>query len=504
MRQVLMTTALTTMVMAAAGAARAQGVLAPELQGVTADGSTVTFVFATSVAPPYGLGVDVGLGPGLTDVSFSSPPTNPGRLVVSGAPNGTYYARLRITKDGQTSAPSNEAVVTVGGCQSPPNPPALQAEATGQTVDLRWTLAYPPGCFPNSLRLEAGSAPGVANLLSAELPDYNVTSRQFRSVPYGTYYLRLRAERGGVVGPPSNEVRLDIGCLPPPALLNPRATSVGNAVRVSWEYGAPVSADFGVVLEAGTQPGAANLGALPIPSEAFEGFNVGGVAGVYYTRLRAANACGTTVSAEMPVTLTSECVTPQPVSFADATLGRTFTASLTWQPPSDGGLVMSYDVQVGTSPGQGNVTQRSVDGRYTPPLGSFNESFSVPATRAYLRITPRNACGVGPATEVYAISDTPCWNAPAPRSMTARVTGNAVQLTWSSTIEGGFGYQTFAEIGRAFGASDVLTSPVVTSYPPPVFTTTLPPGRYYARARFVLFGCDAISNPSPEVTFVIP
>lgn len=479
-----------------------QGLTAPQLEGVTAEGHTVTLQFAVYAMPPYRVRVDAGLAPGVTNVSVL-PVASLYGWVIRGAPNGTYYVRLRVEKDGLVSPPSNERVVTVTGCAGLPDPPTLQAEATGQTVDLRWTLTAPPGCFPNSLRLEAGRAPGATDLLSLDMGDYNYTSRQFRSVPFGTYYVRLRAERYGVLGPPSNEVRLDVGCVPPPAILNPRATTVGNAVRFSWDYGALVNVDLGVTLEAGSRPGSADIGARPIPPEAFEGFNVGGAAGMYYARLRATNACGSTVSAEMPVTLTSECVVPQPISFADAGLGNA-VASVSWQPPSDGGLVTSYDVQVGSAPGQDDIARRSVDGRYTPPFGYFNESFSAPTTRAYLRITPRNACGVGPATDVHAIYDAVCPNPPAPRSMSARVTGSAVELWWSATVEGGFAYRTFAEIGRTPGASDVLTSPVATSYPPPGFTTALPAGRYYARARYTYFGCDVTSNPSPEVTFVIP
>jgi hypothetical protein len=484
----------------------AQGPPAPNLLQVTAEGQAVRLFWDTSVFEPYRVRVDAGTAPGTTGASFSLPPTHPNTLVVSNVPSGTYYVRLRIEKDGQVSGPSNEAVVTVSGCNEAPAPPALQAESTGQTVDLRWTYTYPSGCFPSTFRLEAGRSPGASDVLAVDVPDYHQTWRQVRSVPLGTYYVRVRADRFGVVGRPSNEVRVDSTCAPPPAILNPAATVVGNAVRFSWEYGVASGAEYEVRLEAGSQPGAANIGAIPVPHEAFSGFNVAGVQGVYFTRLRATNACGSTVSPEVPVTLTPECVPPQPVPFADAAIGvGNGSLSLLWYPPASGGLVTSYEVQVGTSPGQADLARRTVDGRYTPPSpGYFSEAFHLSGRteRAYFRVTPHNTCGAARPTEVNATNNGTCWNPWAPRTLSARVTGNTVELTWDWTGPES-PLETFVEIGRSPGAVD-FSSPIRRTYPPPFFVTTLPSGRYYARARNMIASCGAVSNPSPEVTFDIP
>ena len=89
--------------------------------------------------------------------------------------------------------------------------------------------------------------------------------------------------------------------------------------------------------------------------------------------------------------------------------------------------------------------------------------------------------------------------------MSAQVNGSAVTLWWSGTGELESAYPTFAEIGRSPGASDVLVSPDTYSYGVPTFTTTLPSGRYYARARRRgISGCPEVSNASREVTFVVP
>ncbi|MEZ5417274.1 MAG: hypothetical protein R2708_08020 [Vicinamibacterales bacterium] len=496
--------ALVPVMAACASLAMAQGLPAPGNLQATSVGQAVTFTWDTSVFPPYRVRVDAGLTPGATDVSFLPEPVFPYSLVVYGVPSGTYYVRLRLEKDGQISAPSNEAVVTVGSCQGLPDPPQLLAGVAGQTVTLQWTYTFPTGCPHSSLRLEAGSAPGASDVLSVDIADYNLTQRQFGSVPFGTYYVRVRANRFGVLGPPSDEVRLDVACLPPPPLIDPQATVVGNAVRFSWAYGTQVSADFSVQLEAGSQSGAADIGVLPVPAEAFAGFNVDGAAGGYFTRLRATNACGSTVSAEMPVTLTSECVPPQAVPFADAALGIN-RMSLTWQPAISGGLVTSYDLQVGAAPGaQDEVARQTVDGRYTPRFGAFTATLGAPPERAYASITPRNACGAGPPTLVYAANNGTCANPAAPRDLSAFVNGGTVTLQWTGTLEGTV-LGSFVEIGTSPGASDVLTGQNMGASSAPYFQTTLPAGRYYARSRAVtLGGCSDISNPSPEVSFVIP
>ena len=445
-------------------------------------------LFWNQINALYRYRIEAGSAPGLTDIaSFSTPMMAAASyFIVQNVPSGTYYVRLRTEQDGQLSAPSNEAIVTVAGCSGVPAPPSLQADVNGQLVVVQWTIpTYPAGCPPSSLRLEAGRSPGASDVLTMNVTDWNFTRREFSSVPFGTYYLRVRADRFGVVSGPSNEVRLDIGCLPPPSILNPQATVVGNAARFSWGYNAGPSADFAVSLEAGSRPGATDIAAIPVPSQAFTGFNVAGAEGFYYTRLRASNACGTTVSAEMPVTLTATCVPPEPIPFVDAGMSLQSTAlQLRWDPPAVGGLVMSYDVQVGTAPGQSDLGRRAVDGRYTPSLGYFSEAFNVAAQRAYLTVTPHNACGAARPAEVYATNAGGCTNPPAPRLIDANVNGSTVTLSWSGSSE----FELVPDLRRDWpqpGASDVMTSPITVAYPPPSFVTTLAPGRYYARARWL-------------------
>ena len=498
-------TALVTL-LTATSTAVAQGLPTPQNFRATVESATVVLLW-NQINAQYRFRIEAGSAPGLTDIaSFSTPMMAAAHyFTVQNVPSGTYYVRLRTELDGQLGAPSNEAVVTVAGCSGVPAPPSIQADVNAQLVVVQWTLpTFPAGCAPSSLRLEAGHSPGASDALTMNVTDWNFTRREFASVPFGTYYLRMRADRFGVVGGPSNEVRLDIGCLPPPSILNPQATVIGNAARFSWGYNAGPSADFAVSLEAGSQPGATDIAAIPVPSLAFTGFNVAGAEGHYYTRLRASNACGTTVSAEMPVRLTSTCVPPEPIPFVDAGMAlQNTTLQLRWDPPAVGGLVTTYDVQVGTAPGQSNLARRTVDGRYTPPVGYFNETFNVAAQRAYLTITPHNACGAARPAEVYATNAAGCTNPPAPRVIDTQVNGSTVTLWWSGTSEFER-YRTYVEIGSSPGASDEMTSPITDSYPPPSFQAALAPGRYYARARWLPMQCNEVSNPSPEISFVVP
>ena len=288
---------------------------APENFSATAQGEMVTLTWAQNNDFRRTYILEAGSGPGLTDIaSFPVPFAGVSWYNLNNVPNGTYYVRLRAVLFSQLSAPSNEVMVTVTGCAEPPAPLALEGNVYGQLVVVQWRFpAWPPGCFPSSLRLQAGSSPGASDVLDMNVPDWNITQRQFESVPFGTYYVRVLVDRHGVPGGPSNEVRLDVGCSPPPQILNPRAEVVGNAARYFWGYSNSQTADFNLVLEAGAAPGGAEVAAVPVPFRALTGFNVEGVAGTYYTRLRATNACGSTVSPEVPVTLTAECVAPDPI-----------------------------------------------------------------------------------------------------------------------------------------------------------------------------------------------
>ena len=82
----------------------------------------------------------------------------------------------------------------------------LRSEATGTSVRLTWA-APELGTAPQGYVLEVGSAPGLTNILSLDTAS---RSTVFEAVGApGTYFVRARARRGGILSPPSNDTRVD-------------------------------------------------------------------------------------------------------------------------------------------------------------------------------------------------------------------------------------------------------------------------------------------------------
>ena len=129
----------------------------------------------------------------------------------SGVGAGSYYVRVRaISASGAISGPSNEALLIVSGvgCTNPGAPTGLAiVSITGGTVVLAWTAATGG---PTSYVIEAGSAPGLANLANSDLgsPTPALTAT---GVGPGTYYVRVRARNGCGTSGASNEIIVMIG-----------------------------------------------------------------------------------------------------------------------------------------------------------------------------------------------------------------------------------------------------------------------------------------------------
>jgi hypothetical protein len=119
------------------------------------------------------------------------------------APTGAYFVRVQAVSACGQGVPSAEAVAVVGSAVVPPGPVfGLEGSVTGSTVTLAWG-APSVGTAPFQYRVEAGSAPGLANLaaLVVATPSFTTTG-----VPPGVYYVRVRAVGVGGVGPAGNEV----------------------------------------------------------------------------------------------------------------------------------------------------------------------------------------------------------------------------------------------------------------------------------------------------------
>lgn len=203
-------------------------------------------------------------------------------------PRGRYYLRLRSVNPFGASAESNEVEFFAGGTLLPPT--GLTVRWMGTTAVLSWVAPTGPAAvLPTAYDIEAGSAPGLADLAVVRLG--NVSSISF-PVPPGRYYVRLR----GVSDLGESPATADLFLSPPQidlpgAPLNLRSTNNAGALTLQWSApaaGGPVS---GYVVEAGTSPGAADIGAIQVG--AVESVSLPLATGTFYVRVRAMNAAGT-------------------------------------------------------------------------------------------------------------------------------------------------------------------------------------------------------------------
>jgi hypothetical protein len=133
-------------------------------------------------------------------------PTTATGLTFDGVPAGTYFARVRSVGAGPgliVSEPSNEVTIAVGGsgCTGPPlSPSALAASVAASQVTLTWSSATSPDVF----QIEAGSAPGLANLAVVEVggSQRSITV----GAPPGQYFVRVRSRNPCGTSPASNEI----------------------------------------------------------------------------------------------------------------------------------------------------------------------------------------------------------------------------------------------------------------------------------------------------------
>lgn len=134
-------------------------------------------------------------------------------LNVPNVPAGTYYLRVEAVAACGTGPPSNEVQLIVGTTQNavcPSAPQDLTSSVAAHSATLNW--AAPASGTPTSYVVQAGSAPGGANLANFDTGSTALTLVS-PGVGSGSYYVRVYAKAAACpapifVGPASNEVLL--------------------------------------------------------------------------------------------------------------------------------------------------------------------------------------------------------------------------------------------------------------------------------------------------------
>lgn len=360
------------------------------------------FIDLRWTAPPesglVGYRISAGSAPGLQNIgSYTIGLT--ATVTAANLPHGTYYARVQAINNVGVGAPSNEAVFTVGSAPGGPGAPrSLQATVTGDALSMSW---QPPadGLPVTGYVIEAGSASGEANIVSIQTSSSSFSTS---GVPEGTYFLRVKARRAGVVGSASNEVIAVVTGAPlacDASASIPRsvsATVTGTLIQLSWQPGGgPAPTRY--VVEAGSAPGGRDITTLNFPPSTT---TVGGAVanGTYFLRVIAVNACGASgPSREVSVTVGGPApVLPgAPKRLVESVAGS--SVSLEWVQPTTGGAPNRYIIEA--TDGNGNAI-------VTLDTGSVTTSFAhggVPRGTYVVRVRAANAAGIGPPSSSVTV-----------------------------------------------------------------------------------------------------
>ena len=203
-------------------------------------------------------------------------------------PPGTYFARVRAVNLNGVSGPSSQASVVVTSAGSCVTPPPAPAGFTAQTGGLLVAMAWNAAASATGYQLEAGSAPGLANLVVTGLG--NVTTFA-ATAPPGTYYTRLRALNACGASAASVEVPVTLGCSAEAVV--PGGLAVTKAAGVAAFAWLPPLGATSYRMRVGTAPGVTNLADLDVGATTSLVVNLAGIApGTYYVRVAAVSACG--------------------------------------------------------------------------------------------------------------------------------------------------------------------------------------------------------------------
>ena len=250
----------------------------------------LSWTAASAGGAPTSYMLQAGTASGTTNLANANTGSALPTLTITGVPNGTYYFRVLAQNASGTSAASNDVRVGIGApACAPGTPTGLAASVNGFDVTLNWQAPSAGACPAAAYTIQAGSAPGLSNLASFSTGSA-ATSYSASGVPTGLYYVRVLAGNGGTTGAASNEVTVPVNTCPgPPGQVTGLvATVFGSTVSLTWN--APSGQSTGYFIQAGSAPGASNLGVIGTGGGYYIAEGV--PAGTYYIRVFARNNCG--------------------------------------------------------------------------------------------------------------------------------------------------------------------------------------------------------------------
>ncbi len=261
---------------------------APILYPASVAGPQITLTWS---AVPGATAYRLALGPGPAGPEVVSEVVGPVTTVTFTSPLvGTAYVRVQAIDATGIGPGSNIIPVTVTTLAPVPAAPVnLQAFLSGTTATFTWGPGA-GGPTPLAVYIEAGTAPGAANLVATYLPPS--TSISVSGVPPGSYWVRVYAVNASGRSNPSNEVRLDVpvggGCTPPSASgLNVNVS--GNTVAFGWT---PIGGVASYRLEVGTGPAGPMVASQTLPASTTSIAYPGAPAGTFYARVVTVSPCG--------------------------------------------------------------------------------------------------------------------------------------------------------------------------------------------------------------------
>jgi glucose/arabinose dehydrogenase len=172
--------------------------------GAAVAGENVTLSWTPPAGGPVPTGyrLEAGSAEGTADIAVIDTGPTPA-LGVSHVPDGVYFIRVRARHDATVGPPSSDVQVVVEACPVPAPPASLTRGGSGNTVVLTWG----PAAGALEYLVEAGSAPRLAD--RATLNAGAATSLT-ASAPNGLYFVRVRGLNGCGLGPPSNELQVQV------------------------------------------------------------------------------------------------------------------------------------------------------------------------------------------------------------------------------------------------------------------------------------------------------